>query len=221
MLEVDCSVLTPRAVFKASGHIDRFADWMCKDPQTGEMMRADHFVEDVLQTRLRANREARGQSTETAKDPKRAKKAKSQKTLAAKLDDAVVQEYEEVLAKIDNFDGAGLAGLIDKYDLRCPSGERPTPPMAFNLMCELLVLNIPEDLNKDCSLDGTTRVPRVEVIANTGMCISPDVYWPKQPFTWLPATSEYSPFLCNCLGNLALPRPLTFGLSFLDPQYFP
>lgn len=146
MLEVDCSVLTPSAVFKASGHTDRFADWMCKDPKTGEIMRADHFVEDVLETRLRADKEARSQSAEDlAKDPKRAKKAKNQKTLAAKLDDALVQEYKGVLAKLDNFDGAGLAELIDKYDLRCPSGELPTPPVAFNLMCELLTQNIPEE----------------------------------------------------------------------------
>ncbi|MCP9258984.1 Glycyl-tRNA synthetase [Dirofilaria immitis] len=31
MLEVDCSVLTPETVLKASGHVDRFSDWMVKD----------------------------------------------------------------------------------------------------------------------------------------------------------------------------------------------
>ena len=138
MLEVDCTVLTPHIVFKTSGHVDRFADWMCTDPKTGEIMRADHFVEDVLEARLKGDKEARGQSTEAkAKDAKRAKKAKAQETQAVKLEDATVQEYEEVLAKIDNYDGAGLAELIDKYDLRAPSGEKPTPPVAFNLMCEL------------------------------------------------------------------------------------
>ena len=135
MLEVDCTVLTPEIVFKTSGHVDRFADWMCTDPKTGEILRADHFVEDVLEARLKADKEARGQaSEEKATDAKRAKKAAALKQQAVKLEDAVVQEYEEVLAKIDNYDSVGLGELIEKYDLRCRSGERPTPPVAFNLM---------------------------------------------------------------------------------------
>ena len=31
MLEVDCTMLTPEKVLKASGHVDRFADLMVKD----------------------------------------------------------------------------------------------------------------------------------------------------------------------------------------------
>lgn len=48
MLEVDCPSLTPEDVLKTSGHVDRFADWMCKDHKTGEYLRADHLVENVL-----------------------------------------------------------------------------------------------------------------------------------------------------------------------------
>ncbi len=36
MLEVDCTVITPEPVLKTSGHVDKFADWMCKDPVKGE-----------------------------------------------------------------------------------------------------------------------------------------------------------------------------------------
>jgi glycyl-tRNA synthetase len=136
MLEVDCSVLTPHVVFKTSGHVDRFADWMCKDPKFGDIFRADHFVEDELEARLKGDKEAREQGVEEkAKDVKREKKkAKGQQT-AVRLDDAVVKEYEEVLAQIDNYDGKQLGELIRKYDLRCPkSGLQPTEPMAFNLM---------------------------------------------------------------------------------------
>lgn len=174
MLEVDCSVLTPHAVFKTSGHTDRFADWMCKDPKTGEIMRADHFVEDVLETRLKADREARGHAEgHKMKDPKRAKKALGQKLQAARLEDAVAEEYERVLARIDNYDGAGLAELIDKYDLRCPSGERPTPPVAFNLMCELYPSNVPGEPR-------TTFCRRGVSIANNGWRISSNIHRPKQ-----------------------------------------
>ncbi|KAI1291584.1 hypothetical protein F5Y03DRAFT_403199 [Xylaria venustula] len=139
VLEVDCSVLTPHAVFKTSGHVDRFSDWLCKDPKTGDIFRADHFVEDILEARLQGDKEARGQASsekpkdaKSAKDAKRAAKAKGQ--TAVKLDDEVIQEYESVLAQIDNYDDKGLASLIEKYDLRCASGELPTPPVAFNLM---------------------------------------------------------------------------------------
>ncbi|KAF5226939.1 hypothetical protein FOXYS1_16174, partial [Fusarium oxysporum] len=99
MLEVDCTVLTPHEVLKTSGHVDKFADWMCKDPKNGEILRADHFVEAILEARLNGDKEARGQKVEDKEeDPK--KKKKKTKTEAVKLDDAVVKEYEEVLARI-------------------------------------------------------------------------------------------------------------------------
>lgn len=31
MLELDCTVITPELVLKTSGHVDKFADWMCKE----------------------------------------------------------------------------------------------------------------------------------------------------------------------------------------------
>lgn len=43
-LEVECSILTPEAVLKASGHLDRFVDYMVKDVQTGECFRLDHLL---------------------------------------------------------------------------------------------------------------------------------------------------------------------------------
>lgn len=81
MMELDCTVITPEAVLKTSGHVDRFADWMCKDPVKGEYLRADHLIEGVLQTRLSRHK--------TATDAK-----------GGKLDAAVAQNYEEILAKV-------------------------------------------------------------------------------------------------------------------------
>ncbi|KAK4238944.1 hypothetical protein C8A03DRAFT_14634 [Achaetomium macrosporum] len=135
MLEVDCTVLTPHDVLKTSGHVDKFADWMCKDPKNGEILRADHFVEDVLEARLKGDKEARGQKVEEKEEDPKRKKKKSKGHEALKLDDAVVKEYEEVLAQIDNYNGEQLGELIKKYDLRNPAtGEQPSPPVAFNLM---------------------------------------------------------------------------------------
>ncbi|KAH6610350.1 hypothetical protein Trco_000370 [Trichoderma cornu-damae] len=134
MLEVDCTALTPHDVLKTSGHVDKFADWMCKDPKNGEILRADHFVEAILEARLKGDKEARGQKVEEKEvDPKKKKKAKS--AAAVRLDDAVVKEYEEVLAKIDNYGGPELGELIRKYDLKNPeTGVLPSEPVAFNLM---------------------------------------------------------------------------------------
>lgn len=135
MLEVDTTMLTPHEVLKTSGHVDKFADWMCKDPKTGEIFRADHLVEEVLEARLKGDKEARGQKVEVDEEKDAKKKKKVKEIKVAKLDDAVVTEYEAVLAKIDNYDGAGLEELIAKYDIRNPTtGGNLLPPVAFNLM---------------------------------------------------------------------------------------
>ena len=135
MLEVDCTMLTPEAVLKTSGHVDKFADFMCKDPQSGEIFRADHLVEQVLEARLNANRHARGQTVvvDEVKEAKKKKKIKA--TDIEKLDDAMVQEYEETLARIDNYGGDELGQLIRRYNIKGPTtGAELDPPKAFNLM---------------------------------------------------------------------------------------
>ncbi|KIW71647.1 glycine-tRNA ligase [Phialophora macrospora] len=135
MLEVDCTMLTPEAVLKTSGHVDKFADWMCKDPKSGEIFRADHLVEGVLEDRLKADKAARGQTVEVDEAKEAKKKKKSKEAKAEKLDDALVQEYEETLAKIDNYGGDELGELIKKYNIKGPTtGVDLEPPKAFNLM---------------------------------------------------------------------------------------
>lgn len=120
MLELDTTIMTLSDVLKTSGHVDkwaipnvsdprcaadyycRFTDWMVKDVQTGEIFRADHLVEAVLEGRLKGDKEARGEKAEIPKDedPKKAKKKKNVKSEAVKLDDEVVKEYDYVLAKV-------------------------------------------------------------------------------------------------------------------------
>lgn len=101
MLELDTTIMTPSSVFETSGHVARFADWMVKDTKNGEVLRADHLVEGVLEARLKGDKEARGVAEsaepESEKDKKKKKKVK---TTAVKLDDAIVTEYEKVLAQV-------------------------------------------------------------------------------------------------------------------------
>ncbi|KAI9823810.1 MAG: Glycine--tRNA ligase 1, mitochondrial [Phylliscum demangeonii] len=142
MLEVDCTMLTPHEVLKTSGHVDKFADWMCKDPKSGEIFRADHLIEEVLESRLKGDKDARGvkmaDKDEEADAKKKKKKVKD--TAAVKLSDEVVTEYEEVLAKIDNYDGPELGTLMQKYQIKNPStGGELLPPVAFNLMFQTTI----------------------------------------------------------------------------------
>ena len=62
-----------------------------------EIFRADHLVEEVLKSRLKINMKARSQQHQgEAKDPKMKKK----KAKAVKLENVIVQEYEEILANL-------------------------------------------------------------------------------------------------------------------------
>ncbi|KAF2240318.1 glycyl-tRNA synthetase-like protein [Trematosphaeria pertusa] len=140
MLEVDCTMLTPYDVLKTSGHVDKFADWMCKDPKTGEIFRADHLVEEVLESRLKGDKEARGQKVDVDEEDPKKKKKKVKSITAVKLEDAVAQEYEEVLAKIDNYNGEELGLLMKKYDIRNPANNSELlPPVSFNLMFQTAI----------------------------------------------------------------------------------
>ena len=136
MLELDCTALTPHEVLKTSGHVDKFADWMCKDPKSGEIFRADHLVEEVLESRLIGNKEARGEKIEVDEEKEaKKKKKKAKETKVVMLEDKEVQEYEEVLARIDNYDGDELGELITKYNIKNPTtGGDLEQPKAFNLM---------------------------------------------------------------------------------------
>ena len=135
MLELDTTIMTLGDVLKTSGHVDKFTDWMVKDSKTNEVFRADHLVEGVLEARLKGDKEARGAQVQEKEDDPSKKKKKKVKSVAVQLEDAVVQEYEEVLARIDNYDGKGLEELIRKYNIVSPeTGNEVTTPVEFNLM---------------------------------------------------------------------------------------
>jgi len=138
MMALKCSMLTPYEVLKTSGHVDRFADYMCKDPKTGEILRSDHLIGEVLEQRLKSDKEARGEKVEEiSEEDQLKKKKKASKTAkgAVKLDDKVRAEYEHVLAILDDFTGDAMGELIKKHDIRNPStGNEVEPPVSVNLM---------------------------------------------------------------------------------------
>ncbi|XP_032511959.2 glycine--tRNA ligase [Danaus plexippus] len=107
MLEVDCSILTPEPVLKASGHVERFADLMTKDVKTGECFRLDHLIKAHLE------------------------KIKSEKNAKSELK----AEIEDILIKLDGMNADEMSALMKRFDMKSPvSGNELTPPIEFNLM---------------------------------------------------------------------------------------
>ncbi|KAG5446620.1 Glycine--tRNA ligase [Clonorchis sinensis] len=112
LLEVDCSMLTPAPVLQASGHVERFTDFMVKDVETGECFRADHLV--------KANLEAKLKHKKTSEQEK--------------------EELQRLLLQLDNFGGDELNSLIRKYGMRSPATNNElSEPQQFNLMFATMI----------------------------------------------------------------------------------
>ncbi|XP_072396702.1 glycine--tRNA ligase [Diabrotica undecimpunctata] len=107
MLEVDCSILTPEPVLKASGHVDRFADLMVKDTKSGECFRLDHLIKAHLE-----------------------KISADKKTSAATR-----EECQDIVIKLDGMNKNEMGAVLKKFDMKSPlTGNALTEPMEFNLM---------------------------------------------------------------------------------------
>ena len=85
---------------------------MVKDSKTGEIFRADHLVEAVIEARLKGDKEARGvQEQPPAEDEgDKKKKKKKVKSVAVKLPDGEVAEYESLLAQVRSFSRQAAEG---------------------------------------------------------------------------------------------------------------
>ncbi|KAI0316596.1 glycyl-tRNA synthetase [Amylostereum chailletii] len=135
MLEIDSTIMTPAPVFETSGHVARFADWMVKDALSGDVLRADHLVKSVLEARLAGDKEVRGIAALPPKEDDKKRKKKNVKAAAVQLPDALLAEYEAVLAKLDNYSGPELGELCRKYAIRNPDTDNDvSEPQQFNLM---------------------------------------------------------------------------------------
>ncbi|KAI8985502.1 glycyl-tRNA synthetase [Pilobolus umbonatus] len=142
MLELDTTIMTTYDVLKTSGHVDKFADFMCKDLKNGEIFRADHVIEAVLEARLQGDKEAKAAKAGKKLEKVEEKKTKKKKgvVVAVELKDADRVAYEETLAQLDNFSGEQLAAIMKKFDIRSPeSGNELSEPKEFNLMFESLI----------------------------------------------------------------------------------
>merc|ERR1712179_619679 len=107
MLEVDCTMLTPEKVLKASGHVDRFADLMVKDMKNGECFRLDHLIKSHLE------------------------KVKAEK----KTDQETKARCDDIVVKLEGMNKGEMAAVLREFDMKSPvSGNDLSEPIEFNLM---------------------------------------------------------------------------------------
>lgn len=109
MLEMECTNLTPSSVLEASGHVERFTDFMVKDEKTGECFRADKLLEEVIDNYLAAN-------------PLLTPKEK--------------EEHLLIQRQADAFSADELYDMLMKYNTKSPTNPEHdiTRPFPFNLM---------------------------------------------------------------------------------------
>ncbi|KAJ6216538.1 hypothetical protein RDWZM_007695 [Blomia tropicalis] len=107
MLEVDCTVLTPEPVLKASGHVERFADLMVKDLANGDCFRLDHLIKAHLEKLI------------TDK----------------KISDAEREECKDIIVKLDGFSKDEMNSILRKFNIKSPvTGNDVSDAIEFNLM---------------------------------------------------------------------------------------
>jgi len=108
MMEIEDTHIMPHQVLKASGHVDRFSDFLVRDEKDEKKFyRADKLLEDVMDEKLK------------------------EKGLSAEL----VKEYTVVRNQADAYSKEEISEIFKKYNIRAPeSGNGLTEPEPFNLM---------------------------------------------------------------------------------------
>ena len=108
---MECTNLTPHAVLKTSGHVDKFTDMMVKDHETGECLRADHLLEDTIDALL------------SGPD-------------AAAMSPEVAEKHRLVRAQADAYTKEEMSALFQEYNIKGTGGSELSKPFDFNLMFE-------------------------------------------------------------------------------------
>lgn len=108
MMELTLPALTPYKVLETSGHVAKFADFCSKDPKTGDIHRTDHLIKDILTQRMDNKKRPIGLEERN--------------------------QYEHILATLDDYTGEQMGSLITRHDIRPASGNVVEPPTPVNLM---------------------------------------------------------------------------------------
>lgn len=108
MLQIECTTLTPYAVLKTSGHVDKFEDLMVRDVKSGECYRADKLLEDFIENLTLTDKAMSSERRE---------------------------ELRVIAAQADAYDPKALHALFQQLSIKAPAtGNDLTEPFPFNLM---------------------------------------------------------------------------------------
>ena len=109
MLEVNCTCLTPEAVLKTSGHVDKFEDFMVKDVKVGNCHRADKLLEEFCEKLLQKKGD--------------------------KMSEEERHKLQTYIAKADSYDIEEIGGIFKELKIKSPdTGNDLSDPIPFNLM---------------------------------------------------------------------------------------
>lgn len=110
MLQIESTMMTPKPVLVASGHVAKFSDFIVKDKKEGTPYRADHLLEEWIDNLLE----------EKGLDMNEEEKA-NHKLVRDKADTYEQKELEDI--------------MLNQYKIKFPgTGNDITAPEEFNLM---------------------------------------------------------------------------------------
>ncbi len=111
MHEIDCTIMTPEIVLKASGHLAKFADIMVKDKITQEAFRVDHLLKAEFENIIKNNESKDKNQTDKIKEALK------------KVENSQINDLKE----IDR--------IITEFNIKSPStGNELSSSTQFNLM---------------------------------------------------------------------------------------
>ena len=107
MLEISTTTLAPHKVFEASGHLEKFSDFMVKDIKNGQWFRADKLLVSHWEKKLKK------------------RNLKSDKQI----------EYTDIIENADNYTCEELGQQMRKFKIKSPdTGNELSDPEPINLM---------------------------------------------------------------------------------------
>lgn len=108
LMEIEDTNIMPHQVLKASGHVDRFSDFLVRDEKDEKKFyRADKLLEDVMEAKLKEKG----------------------------ISEAQKKEFTSVKNQADAYSKEELVQVFAKYEVKAPdSGNKLTDPEPFNLM---------------------------------------------------------------------------------------
>lgn len=111
MLEFSGTNITPESVLQASGHVEKFSDFMVKEEGTGICFRADKYLEQFIEEKIKE----------------------------ANLTEEQKKELEIISNSADSYSAEELHQIYVRFEIKSPQGNSLSYPEPFNLMFSTMI----------------------------------------------------------------------------------